>query len=43
MSVPQEVLGASLGAKPILARPPAGSIVYEDAKFIVLDARRLTW
>lgn len=43
LSVPREVLGASSGAEPVLARTPAGSIVYQDAKFIVLDAGRLTW
>jgi len=42
MSSPREVLGAVQGVTPILQRPPPGSVVYEDAKFVVLDARRLT-
>jgi len=42
LSVRQEMPEASLGAEPVLKRPPPGSIVYEDAKFIVLDAQRLT-
>ena len=41
MSEPREILGAGQGAAPVLQRPPSGSVVYEDAKFVVLDARRL--
>lgn len=41
MSVPHEVLGATEGTAPVLQQPPPGSVVYEDAKFVVLDARRL--
>ncbi len=42
LSSPQEILGPARGAGPVLERPPPGSVVYEDAKFVVLDARRLT-
>ncbi len=41
MSVPHEVLGAVQGVTPVLQRPPPGSVAFEDAKFVVLDARRL--
>ena len=42
MSVPHEVLGAVEGVKPFLQQPPAGSVAFQNAKFVVLDARRLT-
>jgi hypothetical protein len=42
MSSPGEVLGAVQGVAPFLQQPPPGSVVYEDAKFVVLDAHRLT-
>lgn len=41
LSVADQSLGVAQGAMPILQRPPPGSVVYQDAHFIVLDARRL--
>ena len=41
LSVPDEALGVGQGARPVLQRPPPESIAYEDARFIVLDMRRL--
>lgn len=40
-SAPDEALGEVPAAMPLLQRPPPGSIAYEDARFVVLDARRL--
>ena len=42
MSAPHEVLGAATGVIPIMQRPPPGSIAFQNAKFIVLNAHRLT-
>jgi hypothetical protein len=42
MSVPHEILGAVKGVIPVLQRPPPGSVAFQNAKFVVLDARRLT-
>lgn len=42
MSVPHEILGVVEGVRPFLEQPPPGSVVFQDAKFVVLDARRLT-
>jgi hypothetical protein len=41
LSVADQTLGITQEAMPILQRPPLGSVVYEDARFIVLDARKL--
>ena len=41
MSVPDHAIGVVQGATPVLQRPPPESVVFEDAKFLVLDARRL--
>ncbi|MDQ3116466.1 MAG: hypothetical protein M3Q86_07625 [Verrucomicrobiota bacterium] len=38
---PQEELGRAQGKTPLLKTPPPGSIVYQDARYIVVDARRL--
>jgi hypothetical protein len=38
---PQEELGRAQGKTPVLKTPPPGSIVYQDARYIVVDARRL--
>ncbi len=41
LSAPGENLGESQDAAPLLQHPPAESIVYQDAHFLVLDAHRL--
>ncbi|CAN5399384.1 hypothetical protein BH20VER3_BH20VER3_10840 [soil metagenome] len=41
LSKPAEALGEKHETPPFLQWPPAGSIAYEDARFLVLDARRL--
>jgi hypothetical protein len=41
MSAPVQTLGAVHGVPPVLQQPPPGSVAFEDAKFVVLDARRL--
>jgi hypothetical protein len=41
LSTPVEDLGVAKGAMPILQRPPPESVAYEDARFLVLDTRRL--
>ena len=40
MSVPQEILGLKEGVTPVLQRSTPDSIVFEDAKFVILDMRR---
>ncbi|MEO7166578.1 MAG: hypothetical protein ABI787_05350 [Spartobacteria bacterium] len=43
LSPPDDTLGiAAPGMTPLLARAPRAAIAYEDARFIVLDARRLS-
>lgn len=42
MSVPHEVLGSVKGVTPVLQHPPQGSVAFENAKFLVIDAHRLT-
>jgi hypothetical protein len=41
MATPSHRIGAAPGTIPILQRPPPGSVAYEDARFLVLDARAL--
>jgi hypothetical protein len=41
LSVADQTLGIVQGATPILQRPPPGSVVYEDGRFIVIDTHRL--
>lgn len=41
LSVADQTLGIVQGATPILQRPPSGSVVYQDARFIVIDTHRL--
>jgi len=41
LSAPDEDLGIAKGAVPVLQRPPPESVVYEDARFLLLDMRRL--
>jgi hypothetical protein len=41
LSAPDQALGVVQGAAPVLQRPPPESVVYEDARFLVLDTRRL--
>jgi hypothetical protein len=40
-SVPGQAIGVAHGATPVLQRPPPESVAFEDANFLVLDARRL--
>ncbi|MGI8890059.1 MAG: hypothetical protein ACR2G0_04665 [Chthoniobacterales bacterium] len=40
LSNPHEALGETHGI-PLLKKPPANSIAYQDARFVVLDAHRL--
>ena len=41
LSVSDQSMGKAKGAMPLLQRPPPESIAYQDAHFVVLDARRL--
>lgn len=41
LSAPAEDLGVVKGAAPVLERPPLKSVAYKDARFVVIDARRL--
>ncbi len=41
LAFPAENLGVPHGAAPFLQRPPPGSIVYHDQRFIVVDTHRL--
>ncbi len=41
LSAPDEDLGVAKGAMPVLERPPPEAVAYEDARFLVLDTRRL--
>ena len=41
MSAPDQPLSTVHGVPPVLQRPPPESVAFEDAKFVVLDARRL--
>ncbi len=41
LSASDKSLGLAQGAAPLLERPPPGSIAFEDARFIVLDAHQL--
>ncbi len=38
---PDHPIGPASGANPFLERPPSETVAYEDARFVVLDARRL--
>lgn len=40
LSAPGENLGVAEGRTPLLKSPPPASIVYQDSRFIVVDARR---
>jgi hypothetical protein len=41
LSAPDEELGIAKAGIPVLQRPPPESVVYKDARFLLLDMRRL--